>query len=64
MRLWLKQLRLNKGLTVNETAVMSEISRSYYEKIELGKRNVPVLTAKKIALVLGFDWQKFFEEVK
>ncbi len=62
MRYWLKEIRIKCGYTVKSLATDVGISESYYEKIERGERNAPVKTAKKIAEVLGFDWQIFFEE--
>lgn len=62
MREWLKDYRKKKGLSAAETAKECGISKSYYEKIEAGARNLPVHTAKKIGTVLQFDWQKFYQE--
>lgn len=62
MREWLVQLRKHKGFTQLEAAEKAGISRSYYSGIELGTRNVPVKTAKKVAAVLGFEWTLFFEQ--
>jgi transcriptional regulator with XRE-family HTH domain len=62
VRNWLIQLRELKKLTQQEVADLAEISRSYYSGIEVGTRNAPVKTAKKIASALGFDWTLFFEE--
>ena len=64
MREWLKKIRIERGLIMSETAKSCGISVSYYWKIENGKRNVPVGTAKRIAEVLGFDWRRFFEDEK
>lgn len=61
MRTWLIELRKKKELTQDQVATFCGISRQYYSFIENGDRNVPVHTAKKIANILGFDWQKFFE---
>lgn len=62
MREWLIEIRRKKGLTQEQVATSCSISRQYYSFIESGERNAPVKTAKKIAEVLGFDWQIFFEE--
>lgn len=62
MRQWLIQMRELKGLTQQDVAKLAGISRSYYSGIELGTRNAPAKTAKKIAAALGFDWTVFFEE--
>ena len=61
MREWLKKIRTDKQLTMKAVADNAGISESYYCTIENGVRNCPVGTAKKIASVLGFSWEKFFE---
>ena len=61
MREWLKEIRKEKGLTQGECATRCGISRQYYNFIEMGVRDCPVKTAKKIAEVLGFRWERFFE---
>ena len=61
MRDWLIEERRKKQLTHEEVATRCGISRQYYGFIEAGVRNCPVKTAKKIAEVLGFHWEKFFE---
>ena len=61
MREWVKELRKNQNLTIGEAAKKCEVSKSYYEKIENGTRNVPVATAKKIAAAFGFEWVRFYE---
>ena len=62
MRDWLKKIRRDKCWTVKKAAEEMGISAAYLDKIERGERDVPVKTAKKIAEILGFDWQVFFEE--
>ena len=64
MREWLKEIRKKKGLTQYEAAEICGISQSYFGAVEVGSRNVPVHTAKKIASVFGFDWQRFYEDEK
>ena len=61
MRKWLKEIRKSLGMSQYEAAKASGISQSYFGAVELGTRNVPVPTAKKIAAALGFDWTKFYE---
>lgn len=61
MREWLKKIRLEKQFTMKTLSLKAGISECYYSQIENGVRDCPVKTAKKIAEVLGFDWQKFFE---
>lgn len=61
MRKWLKELRNNRGLTQEEVALLSDISRSHYTSIEIGTKTPSVDVAKKIAKTLRFDWVIFFE---
>lgn len=61
MREWLKKIREGAKLTMKVVADRAGISECYYSQIENGVRDCPVKTAKKIAEVLGFDWQKFYE---
>ena len=60
MREWLKELRDNRGLTQEEVAVLSDISRSYYTCIEMGTKTPSVEVAKRISRTLKFDWVIFF----
>lgn len=59
-RQWLIDIRLLKGLTQQEVAKESGISRSYYSGIENGVRDAKPDTAQAIADVLGFDWTIFY----
>lgn len=61
MRTWLKDYRIKTGLTQEQIALLSGISRSYYTHIEQGTKTPSVGTAKSIAKVLKFDWTLFFE---
>ena len=61
MRLWLKEIREQRGISQYKAADICGISQSYYGAVEVGSRNVPVHTAKKIASAFEFDWQKFYE---
>ena len=62
MRNWLKELRKQAGLTQQQVADLAGVSQGFYGNIELGKRGhkLPVETAKRIAEVLEFDWQRFY----
>lgn len=61
-RCWLIKTRTSLGLTQKDVAERAKITRSYYTRIECGEYSVPIETAKKIAAVLGFDWQRFYDE--
>lgn len=60
MRIWLKDMRLERNLTQEEVATLSGISRSFYTCIEQGTKTPSVSTAKAIAKTLKFDWVIFF----
>ena len=64
MRKWLQNIRKEKRMTQEATAILAGISRAYYTNIENGIRGeaLPVETAKKIATALDFDWIKFYED--
>ena len=66
LRSWLIDIRKSKGLTQKAVAEKASITRQYYNFIELGQRgaNLPVPTAKTIAKILGFKWQRFYDEDK
>lgn len=62
MRYWLIELRKQNGLTQKQLAEMVGLSRSYYSEIELGTKTPGGKAAKRIADLLGFDMELFFEE--
>lgn len=62
MRVWLKELRIEKNLTQKEIANIIDIATTTYASYEQGWRNPPVDTAKKISEVLDFDWINFFND--
>jgi len=64
MRHWLKQMRLAKGLTQDQVAKLSGISRSYYADVERGTANAGGSTAKSIADALGFEMSLFFTDIR
>ncbi|MEY8382321.1 helix-turn-helix transcriptional regulator [Christensenellaceae bacterium 44-20] len=63
MREWLIELREKSALSQEEVAAKAGISQSFYSAIELGNRGskLPVQTAKKIAEVLDFKWDMFYQ---
>ncbi|MBC8537300.1 helix-turn-helix transcriptional regulator [Feifania hominis] len=60
MRKWLVELRGNRSQ--QDVAKASGISQSFYASIEIGTRRPSVEVAKRIANVLGFEWQQFYED--
>lgn len=61
---WLKTVRLAASSTQKQVAGKAQITQAAYANIENGRRNPSVRTAKKIAAVLGFDWQRFYENIE
>lgn len=62
MRIWLKDIRVSKGLTQQDIADMANVDVTMISKIELGERRPSVQLAKRIAAVLGFDWTLFYQD--
>ena len=64
MREWLTIIRKQQKLSQYDMADLTGLSQSYYAAIETGQRGKPlaVPVAKKIARVLGFDWQRFYTD--
>ena len=63
-RIWLKELRQSKGMRQADVASASGISQAYYAEIEKGNRcgGNKCETEKAIAVALGFEWTRFFED--
>lgn len=61
MRTWLKEIRDSKGLTQEQVAILSNISRSHYTHIEKGNKTPSVEVAKRIGKTLKFNWVIFFD---
>lgn len=59
MENWLTKLRLEKDLTQDEVAQLSNIPRTTYSSIEQGRRRPSVEKAMKIADALDFEWTLF-----
>ena len=62
IRHWLKNTRIEKGMTQKIVAEYVGITQPSYHQIESGENNPTIETAKKIAAVLGFDWTMFFPD--
>ena len=56
----LKKERKNKGLSQQGMAQKLGIPVASYNQYEQGKRGVPAVVAKKIALILEVDVEKIF----
>lgn len=60
VREWLRKMRIEKSMTEKEVASAAGIAQPFYHNIEMGTKNPSVDTAKRIAIVLGFNWTMFF----
>jgi transcriptional regulator with XRE-family HTH domain len=64
IRQWLRNIRIEKGLTQKIVAERAGITQPSYHLIECGENNPSVDTARKIANILDFDWTQFFPDEK
>lgn len=62
MRIWLKKIREENGLTQQDVAELADVERTTYASIEQGRRNPSVVNAMRIASVLDFEWTIFFDD--
>lgn len=60
MRDWLRKYRERYGLTQENLAEKSGISRQMVGHLETGKANPSVKTAMIIAEILEFEWTMFY----
>jgi transcriptional regulator with XRE-family HTH domain len=59
-----KQLREEKGFSIEYLANISNVDRTYISDIEKGKRNVSIEIMEKIILALDTDFMEFFNDKK
>jgi transcriptional regulator with XRE-family HTH domain len=57
----LRQLRAGSDLTQEELAAKAGFSRSYYNEIETGKRNVSLLNLNKLAHCLNVSLSELLD---
>ena len=62
IRQWLRDSRMEKGMTQKGVAEQVGIAQPSYHQIESGENNPSVETARKIAAVLDFDWTLFYPD--
>jgi transcriptional regulator with XRE-family HTH domain len=58
-----KELREQKGFSIEFLANISNVDRTYISDIEKGKRNVSIQIMEKIILALDSDFATFFNEL-
>ena len=57
-----KQLREQKGFSIEYLANISNVDRTYISDIEKGKRNVSIQIMEKIIIALDTDFIEFFND--
>lgn len=57
-----KQLREQKGFSIEYLANISNVDRTYISDIEKGKRNVSIQIIEKIIIALDTDFEAFFSD--
>ncbi|MES2805040.1 MAG: helix-turn-helix transcriptional regulator [Bacteroidota bacterium] len=57
-----KQLREQKGFSIEYLANISNVDRTYISDIEKGKRNVSIEIIEKIITALDTDFVEFFND--
>lgn len=57
----IRQLRMAKGLTQEQLADLSGISRQYIGDVERGERNIAIVNIEKIARALGVTLRELFD---
>ena len=57
----IKRIRQTAELSQQALADLAGVAQTEVSKIERGERRPKIRTMKRIAAVLGFDWQKFYE---
>ncbi len=57
-----KELREQKGFSIEQLANISNVDRNYISDIEKGKRNVSIEIMEKIIFALDTDFIEFFND--
>lgn len=60
----LRKLRLSKGLTQEELAERTDLSRSFISQLESDKTSPSIDTLERILEALGTDLKHFFSDVE
>ncbi len=56
----IKELRHKLGISQEELADKAEIHRTYIASLEVGKRNISIVTLEKIVIALEVSLSEFF----
>ena len=57
----IRELRTEKGLSQEKGALLSDMDRTYFASVELGKRNIALKNIEKIAKGLDVSLEELFK---
>ncbi len=57
----LKEIRLSKNISQEKLAELSDLHRTYISSVELGKRNISIVSIEKLAKALSCNISDFFK---
>ena len=60
----LRQMRLEKGISQENLALLAEVDRSYVGRVERGDNNAALLTLVKLTKALGTSVAKLMRKAK
>jgi len=60
----IREIRLAKGISQENLALLAEVDRSYVGRVERGDNNVAILTLAKLAKALGISVAKLMQKAK
>lgn len=58
----LKRIRIERGLSQEKLALISDIDRTYLPSIEKGERNVSIVVAEKLSKALNVPITELFKD--
>ncbi len=58
----IRRIRISKGISQEELALLAEVDRSYMGRVERGENNAAMLTLARIARGLGISIAKLMKE--
>ena len=56
----IRDIRISKGVSQSQLALMTSMTKSYMSEIEAGKKNLTLRTLQKIATSLGIPLEDIF----
>ena len=59
----IRDIRISKGVSQSQLALMTSMTKSYMSEIEAGKKNLTLRTLQKIATSLGITLEDIFRGI-